>query len=245
MPQPKPKLELIEKNIGDQHWYPRKEEEYASVTTVLGGGFPKNPYFLKWLANMPSEKEANAFRDSRAVEGTNIHNGAEFMVKNRLKGLRESAFTEKEWDMMFAFFKWEAEMKPYQKSKKHVEMVVYDDELKVAGTFDRYCQIGGLWYVIDYKTSKQINLSHKIQATQYGKMARAAGLEVDRVAVLRLSDSERKPYEWWEGSIEDKRGRERLEAFEHALWFFHYLPWTNSDGPKTKQTPKSLSLSMI
>lgn len=239
----------------DEHWYvrtadgivahskytgpvPQPGKIYCSVTTVIGGGIPKPLPYLIWLGNMPSYKDAQEYTMFRAREGTNVHNTLETMAVHPTVSITRDTLTNPEWDMVWGIFRGLRALGVKDIDPAFVERILWDDDDKTAGTADLRVCIEGVWWVIDYKTSKQIKLEHKIQVMKYATMYKKMGFPVDRVCVLRSSEG-KDGYEMWLGDVRD----DYLEAFEHARWMFWFL--NPKAGPKMKEIPTELSFSML
>lgn len=241
----------------DEHWYirtadgivphskytgpvPQPGKIYASVTTVIGGGIPKPFPYLKWLGNYTSYDDAMAYTMMRAREGTNVHDGMESMSVNPGVKLNMHDYSPTEWGMIWGLFRGlkAIGVSPSSIDPQFVERVLWDDDDRTAGTADLRVCINGEWWVIDYKTSKMIKVEHKIQVMKYGVMYQKLGMPVDRVCVLRSADSE-KGYDMWIGDVR----KDHLAAFENARQMFWFL--NPKAGPKMKEIPEYLSLSMI
>lgn len=252
------KIPMLEVPAHDEHWYVRTktgvvpysrytgkkvapEKLYASVTTIIGGGVPKPFPYLKWLGDSVSYDAAMEYTARRAVEGTNVHDAMEHMELNPMKNIPREMYTPTEWDMIYGLFRGLQSLGVSMKDidPAMVEMVVYDDDDRTAGTLDLRVCIGGEWWVIDYKTSKLIKIEHKIQVMKYGTMCIKRGLPVDRVCVMRSAPKAKDGFDYWDGKIDPTY----LSAFDNARQMFWFL--NPKAGPKMKSVPEHLSLSYL
>lgn len=239
----------------DEHWYvrtgdgivphskyagptPEPGKIYPSVTTIIGGGIPKPFPFLKWLGNYTSYDDAMEYVAHRAKEGTAVHGAMEFMTVNPEKRLDPQGYSNVEWDMIWGLFRGMQAIGVKQVDPQFVERILYDDDDKTAGTADLRVCVNGEWWLIDYKTSKMIKVEHKIQVMKYGTMYKKLGFPIDRVCVLRSAES-KAGYDMWVGDIKE----DHLQAFENARQMFWFL--NPKAGPKMKEIPEYLSLSLI
>ena len=158
-------------NKGSYRFYDIEGETYPSVTSVLGL-LPK-PWVIRWSViktiqfikeknNLSQATTSEAFGfhkkllSSLAQKGTDIHNLIEDYIKDG-KLVDNSALKR--------YIEFEEE---YNFVCDSVEQVVYDyDYYRSAGTLDFVGTLMGEKIFLDLKTSKEIRLSHKIQATAY------------------------------------------------------------------------------
>lgn len=54
------------------------------------------------------------------------------------------------------------------------------------GKLDLYCQVDGLWTIIDFKTSKKVNDEQIIQVSCYEQLVRENGLKVDQILIINV-----------------------------------------------------------
>ena len=238
---PKKDSNLIEVRVDTDHWYPAPKphegEMWPSVTTILGVGYPKGIGFFKWLIKHMSWEHACEERDAAADRGTNVHKAVEKMMKNRKVVLTMEEFNLEQWWMIESFFNFCQDHRP-KFTKGDVEKRVFDPTLKTAGTLDFNPIIDGERHCIDFKTSDQIQITHKIQSSQYGKMVGA-----DWAGVLKLGAKNDRGYIFEEWRMNSKKAKAYLGGFKAAKTIFHIE--RPRAAPKVKLVPKTLSLSRL
>ena len=130
----------------------------------------------------------------------------------------------KVWKMFLRFVEfWETT----KAELLETEVFLYSDTLKVAGTCDLVCKINGELWVIDLKTSNQLQTTYDIQAAVYSRcFEECYDQKVDKVGILWLKSSKRGPKKGalqgkgWE-VYESKRSQEdNLEIFRHVRALF-------------------------
>lgn len=105
-----------------------------------------------------------ASRESSASEGTKRHADVEVYIKDCIK---TNGGVAKESDVVVNFSKWAIKNELTFISS---EQKLYNDELKLAGTYDFVCMKGGELYVGDFKTSKAIYFEYAMQVGAYGHL---------------------------------------------------------------------------
>ena len=115
----------------------------------------------------------------------------------------------------------------YNPTLIETEVHIFSDEIKVAGTCDMVCEIDGELWIIDFKTSNHLQVTHEIQTAIYGKCYEECyGKTADRYGILWLKSSKRGPKEGviqgkgWE-LYESKRTQEQnLDVFKTVKKLF-------------------------
>lgn len=190
--------------------YRWRDEEFASVTTIIGGGVPK-PALKAWgertvaefafdrrdeWAGMERDEAVDwlkraPFRatDKAAVQGSDIHDWAEAHVL----GLppKEVPLLQKPYVEGFLAF-----LEDWQPRYEMTECTVYSREFGFAGTADFIAFIEGLGMVLgDYKTGKGVYPEVALQLAAY-RHAEFIGMpdgsevplpDIDSCAVLHLT----------------------------------------------------------
>lgn len=163
-------------DIFDQRFYQAGDGKYyPSVTHVLGY-FPKGVHFEQWLKDVGNN--ADFIRDRAAEIGTNVHDACENLALGRT--VNHEGYKLEEWLMILKFQDFWQKMKP---KALHVELNCVNDALRVGGTMDLICEIDGETWLIDYKTSNNVQITHFIQCAVYSKMS---PVKIDRIGVLHL-----------------------------------------------------------
>jgi len=176
----------------DSRYYRRNGKYYPSITYVLQY-YPKGKFFEDWLKKVGYSSEHIVKKAGQ--EGTQVHemiedylNGKEL---NFLNSLGNPAYNPDVWQMFLRFVDfWET----YDPKLIETEVHLFSDELKVAGTCDMVCEIDGELWVIDFKTSNNLQTTYDLQTAIYAKCYEECyGKSVDRTGVLWLKSSKRGP----------------------------------------------------
>jgi hypothetical protein len=192
--------------------YKWRDEEFTSVTTIIGGGMPK-PALKAWgeklVATTAVAKKAiwtqmddneaidwlkrSPFRetDKAAVQGSDIHEWAEAYVLGHAIPVGE--LPEKQRPYAEGFLRFLDEWQPVYEA---TEVTVYNRAIGVAGTLDFLARLPGLGLTLgDYKTGKGVygEVACQLAAYRYAEFIGAPDgtevsmPEVDACAVLHLT----------------------------------------------------------
>ena len=168
------KMKITKIQKGDYRFYRIENKEYPSVTSILSL-LPKSGLifwavfktieFLKEKGTLSKSATSEAYGfhkrllSSLAQQGTEIHTLIEEYAQKGKDSKHNSVKRFKDFQEQHNFV--------YTSS----EQTVYDWEYyRTAGTLDLFGTVFDTPIVIDLKTSKEIRLSHKIQATVYKDM---------------------------------------------------------------------------
>ena len=177
--------ELIEKDDG--HYYQTPSGAiYPSITTILQKTQPleKQQSLQNWREQ---EIASDYITEEAAIVGSETHklienylNGEEIFEKFRL--LSEAHFNN---------------LLPFVNKINDIhgiELRLYSDKMKLAGTSDCIAKYDGTLSVIDYKTKRSNQreewlTDHFIQATSYGAMFKElTGIKVEQIVILVSSE---------------------------------------------------------
>ncbi len=183
----------VEQYSFDERYYQREIEpglfEYApSMTYVLGSVYPAHE-LADWRGDV-GNKRADEIMNEAGEEGTFVHESIEAILKGQQITTSdiEQRFSRRRSlkikRCLKAFLDWHAEFKPEIIS---AEYSVWGDGY--AGTVDLKCRIGGETYIVDFKTSKSIHNTHKVQIAGYGLADKT-----DKIALLHLGNTTKKKY---------------------------------------------------
>jgi hypothetical protein len=107
------------------------------------------------------------------------------------------------------------------------EVFLYSDTLNVAGTCDLVCKINDKLWVIDLKTSNQLQTTYDVQAAVYSRcFEECYDQKVDRVGILWLKSSKRGPRKdklqgkKWEVYESPRSTDENLEIYKNVRALF-------------------------
>lgn len=173
---------LKRKNVEGKRLYVTESgEKYPSVTTVLSYFSRKG--IAAWRARVGNE-EANRVSSQASRAGTAVHDIAE---KYTLGTLNEKESNP----IALATFRT---IQPYLDDNVDVihgiELQMYSDELKTAGTADLICEYNGKKTMLDFKTSKRPKKKEDIttyfmQAAAYSIMVKEHyDIDIEQVVIL-------------------------------------------------------------
>lgn len=243
--------DVIRMTLDKERWYFRDDIPYPSVTWILEY-FPKGIWYHIWLADkMQSYDEVRAVLKQRGEEGTMVHWGME----NYLNGLDvtyhdehpefKRGFTPKEWEMVLDGKRW---CDKYEPVVQYVELPVFGEEPKYAGTLDMGLLIDGkkfthkneliygdgdLMFFGDWKTSAAIYDTHKAQIAAYAQPA-----PPDIVGIIRLGSKHKVGYEFWHCPHD-------LLPLWYQLFRAAYKFWQHDNpnpAPKIIEVPMKISI---
>lgn len=178
---------IIQITVADERYYLKSGVDpvtelpvYTPVPSVtwIAGHYPKGIGFYKWLADKGWD-EAEAVKHAAGDKGSTVHlaiekilNGEEFRIDTKVQDKNRS--TEQELatrDLAYeellcvkSFIDWMNEAKPEVIA---TEYTIFSDIHGYAGTIDLICRIGGVPYIVDFKTSKQVWKEYELQISAY------------------------------------------------------------------------------
>lgn len=177
--------------LPDSRYYRRNGKYYPSVTYVLGY-YPKGKFFENWLKQVGF---ASDYIVKKAAEnGTQVHELCEDYLNgkdlNFLDSQGRPQYDPDVWQMLLRFVEfWEE----YNPTLIETEVHLFSDVLKVAGTCDLIVEINGEIWLLDLKTSNQLQLTYELQTAVYGQCYEECfGKKVDRYGILWVKSSKRK-----------------------------------------------------
>jgi hypothetical protein len=177
--------------LPDSRYYRRNGKYYPSVTYVLGY-YPKGKFFENWLKQVGFASDYIVKK--AAEEGTQVHelceeylNGAEL---NFLDEYGRPQYNPDVWQMFLRFVEFWEEFKP---TLIETEVHLFSDVLEIAGTCDLIVEINGETWLLDLKTSNQLQLTYELQTAVYGQCYEECfGKKIDRYGILWVKSSKRK-----------------------------------------------------
>lgn len=235
------KYQVVRKEIDDSHFYWIDDEFVPATTEILGVAGPVE-YGLRSFWQNNSASDANTIVEQAKEFGSLVHNSIERLLLGdtiNLEALSSTMpFYKKDFKKhMMSFYDWFHAFKPDLNSIK-TEQVVGSKKYKFGGTVDLYCKKDGKAWIIDFKTSSGIYLSHKMQLAAY-KIAyeEYTGKKIDKVAILRTGSRHKAGYEFKE--IEENHKDAFLNIYQV------YLAMNNGKIPQPPEVvvyPEELSL---
>lgn len=224
--------------IKDKRFYPRNNDYYVGVTTVLEMS-PKGPELIKWIADN-GYAESQRIMNLKAKKGSIVHSGIEALLKG--EELQSEDYELDEWEALasFVLFAEKYKLKPIA-----LESVVYNDEYKYAGTVDFYgaATLPGkttpIIVRIDFKTSNYLWVEYDYQLAAYEKAAVSMGeLPADELMVVKLGAKNKQKF-----SVHTVKDRESNFAYFALLLQLFYKK--NKDlVPRHKSIPKTLQYNI-
>ena len=211
--------------LPDSRFYRRNGKYYPSITFVLQV-YPKGKHFENWLKQVGFS--ADFIVKKAAEEGTQVHemiedylNGKEL---NFLNQFNHPQYSPDVWQMFLRFVEfWET----YNPTLIDVEVHLFSDELKVAGTCDLICEIDGELWLIDFKTSNHIQPTYELQTAVYGQCYKECfGKEIKNYGILWLKSTKRKLTKekmigkGWEVVTSSRTQEENIEIFKTVKRLF-------------------------
>ena len=177
--------------LPDSRYYRRNGNYYPSVTYVLGY-YPKGKFFENWLKQVGFS--ADYIVKKAAEEGTQTHELCEAYLNgeelNFLDSNGRPQYNPDVWQMFLRFVEFWETFKP---TLIETEVHIFSDELKVAGTCDLIVEINDELWLLDLKTSNQLQTTYELQTAVYGQCYEECfGKKIDRYGILWLKSSKRK-----------------------------------------------------
>jgi len=211
--------------LPDSRYYRRNGNYYPSVTYVLSY-YPKGKFFEDWLKKVGYASEHIVKR--AAEEGTQVHELAEtYLNGEELKFLDERGrpqYNPDVWQMFLRFVEFWEEFKP---TLIETEVHLFSDKLKVAGTCDLIVEINGEIWLLDLKTSNQLQSTYELQTAVYGQCYEECfGKKIDRYGILWLKSSKRKASKGkmqgkgWEIVESNRTFEENIDIFQTVKKLF-------------------------
>jgi hypothetical protein len=197
--------------LPDSRYYRRNGKYYPSVTYVLGY-YPKGKFFENWLKQVGFASDYIVKK--AAEEGTQVHELCEaYLNGEELKFLDDKGrpqYNPDVWQMFLRFVEFWELIKP---TLIETEVHLFSDILKVAGTCDLIVEINGKLWLLDLKTSNQLQLTYELQTAVYGQCYEECfGRKIDHYGILWLKSSKR-------GAKKDKMQGKGWEVVESTRTF--------------------------
>jgi hypothetical protein len=197
--------------LPDSRYYRRNGKYYPSVTYVLGY-YPKGKFFENWLKQVGFS--ADFIVKKAAEEGTQVHELSEaYLNGEELRFLDDRGrpqYNPDVWQMFLRFVEFWETFKP---TLIETEVHLFSDKLKVAGTCDLIVEINGELWLLDLKTSNQLQTTYELQTAVYGQCYEECfGKKIDHYGILWLKSSKR-------GAKKDKMQGKGWEIVESTRSF--------------------------
>lgn len=204
--------------LPDSRYYKRNGKYYPSITYVLSC-YPKGKYFQDWLKKVGYS--ADYIVKKAGEDGTQVHEMIEDYLNNKeltfLSPNGNPLYDPNIWQMFLRFVEW---WETYKPTLLETEVHLFSDEIKVAGTCDLVCEIDGELWIIDFKTSNNLQTTHELQTSVYTKCYEECfGKKADRQGILWLKSNKKKPSKdkmqgkGWEMFESKRTQEENLDLF--------------------------------
>jgi hypothetical protein len=227
--------------LPDSRYYRRNGKYYPSVTYVLGY-YPKGKFFENWLKQVGFASDYIVKK--AAEEGTQVHELCEaYLNGEELKFLDDKGrpqYNPDVWQMFLRFVEFWELIKP---TLIETEVHLFSDVLKVAGTCDLIVEINGELWLLDLKTSNQLQLTYELQTAVYGQCYEECfGKKIDRYGILWLKSSKRKAAtgkmqgKGWEIVEPERTFEENIEIFKTVRKLFDLENPTSSPSFESFRT---------
>jgi len=187
--------EIILREIDGSHHYWVDGTYCYSVTALLDEAAPVPGELREWFKRQTPES-ADKIRDDAGEFGTRVHKACETLLLGKEVSLKDEFPDIRGKKSVLSFYNW---FNTYRPTGIRTEHKVASIPLRIAGTLDLFCQIGGQNYIIDFKTSSAVRLNHELQISAYKYCYEEMyGVKIDRTFVLRLGSKHRDGYEFKE-----------------------------------------------
>jgi len=180
-------------NFLDSRVYKRSDDlYYPSVTAVLTY-YPKGEWFDMWRKSVGYN--ADLIMRLAGEEGTQVHNAIEERIEGKelewIDTWGTAQYNEKVWGMILKYVDFH---KTYNPEILFSEEFLYSDKFQYAGTADLLMEIDGEVWLIDIKTSNQLQKSMELQLAAYGNAyTELSGKQIDRYGIMWLKSPKRGP----------------------------------------------------
>jgi hypothetical protein len=197
--------------LPDSRYYRRNGKYYPSVTYVLGY-YPKGKFFENWLKQVGFASDYIVKK--AAEEGTQVHELCEaYLNGEELKFLDDRGRPQHNPDVWQMFLRFVEFWELIQPTLIETEVHLFSDKLKVAGTCDLIVEINNKLWLLDLKTSNQLQLTYELQTAVYGQCYEECfGRKIDHYGILWLKSSKR-------GAKKDKMQGKGWEIVESTRSF--------------------------
>ena len=221
------KIEL-EPNL-PQHWYWVDNEILVPSVTTIIEKYPKSYELIRWIAEK-GLTEADRIKTEAGSAGSKIHKAIDLLIQGEEILIED--FTRTEWLKLIGFVNWNAKFKPEYIQN---ERGIYSKEYKYAGTTDCIAKINDCVYLIDWKSSRNMQPYFALQVAAYAQALSEEKIKVEKTAVLQLGvnkDGYRfKEYDDWKADFKVFLGVKQIFDYEEG-----------TDPPKIPEVPLILKL---
>ncbi len=173
---------IVQITTVDERWYARPrsnattglpEYEFVPSVTWICDFYPKGVGFYKWLADKGWD-ESQSLKEAGGIRGTKVHAAIEDLLAGMTVKMEDGytnpstdlvePLTLEEYQCIISFVAW---YKAVQPEIVGHDLTVWNEVEKYAGTIDLICKIDGILTLVDFKTSKAVWPSHRMQVSAY------------------------------------------------------------------------------
>jgi hypothetical protein len=178
MPKKEPKQ--INVRAFDERFYQSGDIYMPSVTYMLGCSFPTGYGLIQWVGDV-GNKRAEEIKNEAGEDGSFVHDAIDRIIKGEKVSVEEieSKFKPQRALKIMKCLKGFLEFwEKYKPEVLSTEYILWDEKLVLAGTADLKCKLNiddykDIW-IIDWKTSRSIHPTHKVQLSLYKEMDKQA-----------------------------------------------------------------------
>jgi hypothetical protein len=202
----------------DQRFYSRKAKDSAGETvwdfvpsvTWICGFYYKNERFIRYVGRVGNEGAEEA-KVAGGEKGSKVHQAIGVIIEGGKVNIETSLFPNRdgkpeplnaeEIECVLSFIEW------FKKHKPKViatEFTVWSDKYRYAGTVDLYCTINGIPWIVDFKVSANVYVSHEIQVSAYKFAEPGRFAPNTRLAILQLNYKLNKKQKWKFTRVKDQ-----------------------------------------
>ncbi len=191
----------------------KKEQKLARVTSVLG--WLNSSWKEYWWRKVGFAQADIVSRESQEF-GKKVHKILEDYCKNPIHAYDPNDNAER---CAYLIVSW---MQQQTTKVLYLEQELKDTKIGLIGHTDLLAEINGEQVVIDYKTSRKIDLSYALQLAIYADMAnKNLGLHINKGIVLRV-DKDPNAVPQLE-VVEYNNLKPYIKIFKNGLLFYRYM----------------------
>ncbi len=186
-------------------------DEISHVYTFEGQIIPSVTTLMKPLSKTVYADVDPVTLEAAARKGTIVHNAIENWMKFGIEDI-----ADEQRNYFDAYKKYEDEKKP---KLLYSEVRLFHKYLRYAGTADSICEIDGKTYIVDYKTTANLNpMLTRVQLEAYKQAVENMGVKVQGKAIVQLKKD--GTYKFEEHELVDG---EAWKAFASLLNLHNYI----------------------
>lgn len=213
--------ELIRFETETSHYYFLDDVYLPGVSTILQEASP-TPYGLKIFWQNNTKEEADTIFETAGDFGSRMHEAFALLLQGEELDLLNLYPTIKEKKTLLSFVDWFTANKP---TEFQSEQSLASKEYQYAGTLDFVGMINGKRWLIDFKTSNAIHMSHQLQVLAYKQAYEESyGVIIDAVGIARFGTTHKGNGEPKEGKMREiGKGWEFKEVTDYTIKDFMNL----------------------